>query len=805
MHEDRTVLYAHDLPANISYLDIERAFRECNMIVTASIYREPSSSDQVPGLVALIEFMTAAEAEKAYATVQLCRIPSFVPESRLILSKTRLLAQSVSHAGRIIQHLPPGITDPELYDIIRPFGRVEYVEISQETEGILHFKDEAEAQKVESCVARLELLSYEPSKLICTHLSSEITKEALEALFEKLNVGPIVGVEVTTNNTGFVTYQTPLMALFAMENLDASVLGPSAEVSFQKAKDILPTMKSYRDILHALEIVTLERDDLRNAQTTAAQSVRRETQPELNALKPESDSQEKAVQDFRKERDDLAASLAAKSEYLEDLVERHIDQVTALERALKDRQREIQANKRQIESLRDDKNEANLKEATHLWENETWRKEKQDLERENMRLQDQILQLKEQESFPVGAVQCRVISSLNTDDPLKSPVSAPAPDDLLIETLLNKIGSLNTQLDKAKEDHCIEIEVMKGSIRTLELDKGNLKSALYATEKSLGDKITSQRARIVTLSAESLSMKEQYTSLDIQHALHSSSMNTQLNDIKEENEKLQERLVQVENDCENWRRKFHVVESRCKVLEMERDHPRWEDREKKGEAERAEQRRNVELKESKRRMHEMKEQERERERAKTKMRENQEAGRKEEDEKRDAELVKEQARQTAWKAATSAELYQCYLRDFRFICGRPWDHAIAFERFHLVMEDFEVRIFSEKKPLMLENIPWPTLYPIIYNPRSLVFGFRAEDITWAEVEKFFSYIATAYSVEYYNGLVERVHRMFHPDKWRSRRILNTVQDPDLRKSLESAGNTVVQAITPLWKKSKGRF
>ncbi|KAH0579264.1 hypothetical protein H2248_003411 [Termitomyces sp. 'cryptogamus'] len=167
MHDDRTVLYAHNLPASISYLDVEQAFRQCDMIVTASLCRDPSTSDEATRLVATIEFMSATEADKAFATVQLSHIPDVVPEARLMLSKTRLLAQSVPYAGRIVKHLPHVMTASELYDY-RPFGPMEYVEISQETQGILHFRDEAMAQNVESCLAGLEFLSYEPSKLICS-------------------------------------------------------------------------------------------------------------------------------------------------------------------------------------------------------------------------------------------------------------------------------------------------------------------------------------------------------------------------------------------------------------------------------------------------------------------------------------------------------------------------------------------------------------------------------------------------------------------------------------------------------------
>jgi hypothetical protein len=54
----------------------------------------------------------------------------------------------------------------------------------------------------------------------------------------------------------------------------------------------------------------------------------------------------------------------------------------------------------------------------------------------------------------------------------------------------------------------------------------------------------------------------------------------------------------------------------------------------------------------------------------------------------------------------------------------------------------------------------------------------------------------------YKSLVEKVHRLFHPDKWKSRRSLVTVMDEELRKLLEEAGNVVAQAMTPIWRRSK---
>jgi hypothetical protein len=80
-----------------------------------------------------------------------------------------------------------------------------------------------------------------------------------------------------------------------------------------------------------------------------------------------------------------------------------------------------------------------------------------------------------------------------------------------------------------------------------------------------------------------------------------------------------------------------------------------------------------------------------------------------------------------------------------------------------------------------------------------------EEIDWKAVEAFFARVKVqlAANVAEYKSLVEKVHRMFHPDKWRSRGLLATVMDDDLKTSLETTGNVVAQAMTPLWRKSKG--
>ncbi|KAG5353301.1 hypothetical protein E4T56_gene1226 [Termitomyces sp. T112] len=155
------------------------------------------------------------------------------------------------------------------------------------------------------------------------------------------------------------------------------------------------------------------------------------------------------------------------------------------------------------------------------------------------------------------------------------------------------------------------------------------------------------------------------------------------------------------------------------------------------------------------------------------------------------------AREQARKDALVTEIERCRQRDAH-LC--KWERSAALERFLLVLDEFEgrTRSVSETRPLTFEGIPWPTLD----NP--LTPSFQADAITWEKVEAFFSYAKRTLLHHQYSKLVERVHRLFHPDKWRARRVLDTVPGTDLRQAVEQSVNTVAQAMTPIWKESKGR-
>ncbi|KZV66906.1 hypothetical protein PENSPDRAFT_552212, partial [Peniophora sp. CONT] len=73
---------------------------------------------------------------------------------------------------------------------------------------------------------------------------------------------------------------------------------------------------------------------------------------------------------------------------------------------------------------------------------------------------------------------------------------------------------------------------------------------------------------------------------------------------------------------------------------------------------------------------------------------------------------------------------------------------------------FDARKFGAGQPFLFEDVPWPTLrQPLTFGP---------EDIDWSEVETFFGAARGRMRWTDYSTFVEKSHRRFHPDRWRSR-------------------------------------
>jgi hypothetical protein len=293
---------------------------------------------------------------------------------------------------------------------------------------------------------------------------------------------------------------------------------------------------------------------------------------------------------------------------------------------------------------------------------------------------------------------------------------------------------------------------------------------------------------------------------------------------REETERLRSQLIQLEKQLadmttalraatcdrdtfqalsEEWQQKYTVANSRLKIIELEADRPLWEEAKKQREMREKEEvektKRRADVQESERKMREILAQEKQRQSQEKARKAREEAERKaherEVQEQKEKERQKVAARLESWKYATQAEQQRCRVRD-RESWGHlaSWTDKLALRRVTLIMSEFSQVKFSEGQPLTFENIPWP----VLNNPLTLDVG----DITWDNVEAFFALAKLTHEPEKYKKFLETIHRLFHPDKWRARRALETVMDASLRQALENAGNVVSQAITPLWREAR---
>jgi flagellar biosynthesis GTPase FlhF len=155
------------------------------------------------------------------------------------------------------------------------------------------------------------------------------------------------------------------------------------------------------------------------------------------------------------------------------------------------------------------------------------------------------------------------------------------------------------------------------------------------------------------------------------------------------------------------------------------------------------------------------------------------------------ERLEAQRRRETLLLATEKEVDRCRERDrafagIRFLWGAP----NAITRFRQISLEFDTISFSETQPFTFESAPWPSLlYP---------GALSVDDIDWGMVEAFFQAAKRILPLADYKDLVEKSHKRFHPDRWRSRRLLVNIIDEELRGQIEKAGNVVSQALTPLW-------
>lgn len=231
-----------------------------------------------------------------------------------------------------------------------------------------------------------------------------------------------------------------------------------------------------------------------------------------------------------------------------------------------------------------------------------------------------------------------------------------------------------------------------------------------------------------------------------------------------------------------------LAESRRKLDELERDQPLWEAEKRKREA-----REQAEAEEQrKRKAHEQ---------AEIKEQENQQR-----------HAAEEAAAKAAYAKVTAAaqELDDTIRLDQYFFDSRQrqierwcgpgrWTHDDAFRRYEEMSAAFDAAKFDENNPPDFYEIPWPVLFsPCMLQP---------VDISWVAVEAFFATAVTRFRFKRndYRLLVEQTHKRFHPDRWRARKVVKSLDGfPALREWTEEAGKIVSQAVTPIWREVKGK-
>jgi hypothetical protein len=233
-------------------------------------------------------------------------------------------------------------------------------------------------------------------------------------------------------------------------------------------------------------------------------------------------------------------------------------------------------------------------------------------------------------------------------------------------------------------------------------------------------------------------------------------------------------------DDKEARRLEAIAESIAKLAELERDRPLWEAQAKKRQAQEAAEEQARQVKAEERQQAAAREAEAAK-RAK--------AEREEREEKERADADEREREEAAWRRTERRN------REARWSSG-PWTAMRALERYKILCDEFDGIRFSANDPLTFTDVPWP----ILRAPTWLT----VEDVDWTAVEKFFEAVQPHMRVQDYKMFVEKSHRRFHPDRWRSRGLLKNVKDEDERACLEVAANTVAQALTPLWTTLKGR-
>lgn len=206
-------------------------------------------------------------------------------------------------------------------------------------------------------------------------------------------------------------------------------------------------------------------------------------------------------------------------------------------------------------------------------------------------------------------------------------------------------------------------------------------------------------------------------------------------------------------------REAAIAESRRKLAELEADRPLWESEAKKRLAREKEE---AELQKAK-------------VEAKRRAALRADAERREKAERVEREAAKREEARRREKEEMAQRERDKRQRQQRWNYG-PWTEKRALERYKVLSETFDATKFSATEPLTADSVPWP----VLQSPST----FSVEDVSWETVEKFFEVVKGHMRLQDYKIFVEKSHRRFHPDRWRSRSLLKSVLDETERGCME---------------------
>ena len=211
--------------------------------------------------------------------------------------------------------------------------------------------------------------------------------------------------------------------------------------------------------------------------------------------------------------------------------------------------------------------------------------------------------------------------------------------------------------------------------------------------------------------------------------------------------------TEVEGEDEDAAR---LAESLQKMAALEADRPLWEAARKKREACERAQEEQQRVKSEARKAHQQ-EKHRDEGREEARLSQEQDENRRRNNQERERLDRERRARYDQWNSGA-------------------WTTYRALERYRLVCQYFDETRFSETYPLTFHDIPWPTLQ----SPRRN----SPQDMTWEAVQGFFMVAKTIIRGQAYRDFLKLSVSRFHTDRWRSRKLLESVVNAEERDCIE---------------------